>query len=79
MKIQNDKEFYVTNSRIIKLETTLMVLDKDALPLWLREAQTDAITGLIEELKVEIDEYAKTHDLVDLYKYCDKDDWDFAD
>ncbi len=63
MTIANNQEFSITQSQIIKLETALQQLDKGSLPEWLYKAQTDALNSLIDELKVEDDRYAETHEL----------------
>ncbi len=79
MKIENDKEFSVTQNQIIKLEAALYALNKDVLPEWLRKAQSEAIRGVIDDLISQANEYIKTHNLPTRCTRCGKDDWDLAD
>ncbi len=84
MTIANNQELSITQSQIMRLETfvqqlNLQQLDKGSLPEWLYKAQTDGLNSLIDQLKVEVDRYAETHDLGSICKHCGKDNWDFPD
>lgn len=76
MKTKSDDDFSAIQSQIKKIEMVLQDLNERRPPGWIVMARGVEITMLVKQLRIQADEYAKTHDLSDTCEYCGKNDFD---
>lgn len=76
MKIKNDNDFSTIQSQVKRIETVLQDLNKRRPPGWIVMARGSEITMLVNQLRIQVDKYAKTRDSSDICEYCSKNDFD---
>ncbi len=76
MKTKNEDDFSAIQSQIEKIETALRHLNEQRPPKWVWMIHSAEITKWVNELRIQVDEYAKTRDSNDKCKYCRKNDFD---